>query len=221
MIEHGEPRAAPRVLDANYFHFGGLLEPINWNNFTVVVEGSDPHYLTGADVYEPVGVNRPVVVADVERTVGENNLNVGIERAVVVSELEASRQRKPLSAYDVGEPHDGARHPRTGMQDLPRNERISAGALISAGPNDAVRRKSPVIVDRTGYRSAGRDRNNSVGLGERGYDGRTRRYSLAVRVRVVARVRRSAIAAGAGHSREHDYSKADKPAEHFLAVKKV
>src|SRR5467141_109379 len=56
MIEHGDPGVGPWVLLAHYFYLGGLPEFVDQNDLAIIVEWSNADNLSGADVYEAIGV---------------------------------------------------------------------------------------------------------------------------------------------------------------------
>src|SRR5512132_3017110 len=112
MIEHSNPGVRPGMLLAHDFDLRGLLEPIDWNHFPIVVERRHARYLSGPDIDQAIGVHSAVVVGDVERAVGRDHLNEWIQRAAVIRELEAPLEGKSLSASDVEQPDHGARDTR-------------------------------------------------------------------------------------------------------------
>jgi len=67
MVKSCDPRVRPWMLLRDDFDFGGLGEVIDRHHLSIVVERRDADDLPRADVDEFQGVQRTVVVADVER----------------------------------------------------------------------------------------------------------------------------------------------------------
>jgi hypothetical protein len=82
-----------------------LEEVIDRNDLPCVVEWGDGFDDSAPNVYEAIGVQRPVFGTDVERARRVNDLNVRVERAVIVRQLEPAFQRQGFATPDVGEPH--------------------------------------------------------------------------------------------------------------------
>ena len=118
------------MLLADDFDLRRLLEVIHRHHFAIVVERRHTGDLSGSDVDELVGVQRTVVVGDVESAAGRYRLHVRIERAIIVGKIEALLQRKRLAAANVGKPHHCARDTRPRQADVLRDNRVSADPLI-------------------------------------------------------------------------------------------
>ena len=130
MVENGEPCMLPRMLLANHFHFRRLLELVNGHYLAVVVEWRNGSNVAGSHVDEPVRVKRPILIANVQSAIRENDLDVRIEDAVAVGELEAPLQRERLSRPDVGKPDKRTSDPRTRVGDALQSERVAARTCI-------------------------------------------------------------------------------------------
>lgn len=169
VIQNSDPGMSPRMAVGHDLDLGRLFESVERNYFAVIVERRDADDLPGPDVDEAVGVQRPVVVADVERPVRRHRLDVGIEDAMGVGELGPALERKSFSAPDIGKPDNCSADARSGKPDVSLHDRVSAHILIDGGPNDRGFRCGSLELDDTGDRAARNDSDDPVGLG-RGRD---------------------------------------------------
>src|SRR5204863_2641076 len=155
---------SPGVLLTDDLDLGCLLEAIHRHHFAIIIERGHAGDLSGSDVDELVGVQRPVVVGDVESATGRYHLDVWIERAVIVGEIESLLHRESLAAANVGEPHDCTSYAGTRQRDVLRDNRVSANPLIGWRPDDLGNRGRAVEIDGSDDRTSCRNCDDLVGL---------------------------------------------------------
>ena len=168
--------------------FCRFLELVHGNHFTVVIERSDSRDVAAPDVDEAVRVKRAIVVADIQRAVGEHDLHVWIEDAVVIRQLEPALQRECLSGSDISQPHNRTGHTSTCMVDALEGERVTTGRDIGAGSHNAIGRERSVEVNGSVNGSARCDANHLVRLRRGGDDSGTWSNAAGTGVRIVARM---------------------------------
>lgn len=84
VVENREPRVRPWMLLADNLDFRWLGKAVDGHDLAVIVEWRYTDQLPSSDIEEFVGLKRAIVVGDVERPVGRDRLDEGIENAVVV-----------------------------------------------------------------------------------------------------------------------------------------
>ena len=189
-------------------------ESIDWNHLSIVVERCHRCDLSGSNVDEAIGVERSVVVADVEGAVGRHHQHERVEGAVIVRQIETSFEGKCFAATDIGQPDNRSSNASSGKCDALFHDRIATDILIDRGADDLCDRRSSFEVDRSGNRAAGAHQRDFVWL-SCGRDHRRSRCDTVVRgTRTISRVRRRGVVARAGECDDAKYRKAEKPAEH-------
>ena len=118
MIEDGDPGTRPRMLVRHHLDLGRLAEAVDRHYLAVIVEWCDARDLSGPYVDETIRVDQSVVVADIERPACRYRLDVGVESAIGVVQLESALQWKRFAAPDVGNPHDGPTDTGSGERDV-------------------------------------------------------------------------------------------------------
>lgn len=113
MIEDGDPCVRPRMLLADHLDFRRFIEPIYRHHLAVIIERRDGGDLAGANIDEPVGMQRPIVVADIQRARRRDHLDEWIENAAVVRKLEPALEWERLAAANVSQPDDRAGNARS------------------------------------------------------------------------------------------------------------
>ena len=224
MIEHGDPGASPGVLLAHDFYLRRLpKDVVERYDLARIVERCNRLDHPGSDVDEAVGVNGSVVARDVERARSVNHLDVGIESAFVVGDLETPLEGQAFAATNVGQPDERATDARSRARDSRLQYLSSANVLIQRRTNDRVRRYGTVEINRAGDVPCALQRNDSVRfVGRRDHRG-ARSYPSGSGL-AVARPRGSGVVPGAGCSYERNcgeergYYMADMPAKHQLLI---
>ncbi len=117
---------------ANNLDLGGMGEGmIEGHDLTVVVEWSKRNGLPSGQVNEAIHMEHAIGADHVERSRSEDDLNVRIEHAVVVGQLEASLQGKRFSAPNVSQPDEHSSDSGTGPQQGLLTDRVAAHILIA------------------------------------------------------------------------------------------
>ena len=158
------------MLVRHHLDLGRLAEAVDRHYLAVIVEWCDASDLSGPYVDETIRVDQSVVVADIERPACRDRLDVGVESAIGVVQLESALQRKRFAAPDVGNPHDGPADTGSGERDVSLDDRVSAHALIDGGTDDRRHGSRSVEIDGTGDRPAANHRDNPIGLTRWGDD---------------------------------------------------
>src|SRR5436853_3464372 len=103
---------------AHDFNLRGLLERvIEWHDLSLIIERGESDGTAAGDVDESIEMQDAIFTGDVERAASENDLDVRIESAVIVCELEAARQRQRFPAANVGEPNQRAADSASGVRE--------------------------------------------------------------------------------------------------------
>jgi hypothetical protein len=204
------------VLLADDLDLTGLLEDmIERDDLSRIVERCDRLDVSGSDVDETIGVERLILRSDVERAGGIDHLDVRIEGAIVVGELEASLERQRLAAPDVRNPDERATDAGAGTGDPSLEDLRPAHAVVDSGANDRIRGNEPIRVDGPGDAAAG-DCNHPVRLRRCGDDRRTR--SDTIGGVAIAGASRCCIISRAGNESDQDQRICVRQAKHQLLV---
>lgn len=221
VIEHHDPRVRPGMLLAHHFDLHRLLQAIDRHHLSIVVEWRDGGDLARADVDQPVGVKRAIIVADVESARGRHHLHEWIENAPIVGQIEPSLHREAFSGTDIRKPDDRAGDLRARHRQVVGGDAVAANVDVAGRSDDLWCGWRAVKIDRAGDGAAGGDCHDFIGLGHWRDDRRPRGHAVTISRRVLTRMGRSGVVAGTGNGRGEKYREAEKSAEHLYGAEVI